>query len=340
MIRCPLNKKAMLSLIKAGAFDEVEKELPNRYAIMTYYIMNNCDAKKKITMQNFNGLMRNGLVPESLRLQMNVFNLNKYLKNKKLGDYYLIDESCLLFFDKYLTEFLDELIVKNEQTFIQVSVWDKIYKSFMEQVKELWLTPYNAEILKKYNEKLFKDTWDKYCNGNTSHWEMESLCFYHGEHELALLDNDKYEISDFEKLSTEPVIDKYYKKGGHEIPIFKLYRIAGTILAKNDTKSTITLLTTTGIVTAKVSKEQYAKFKKQISEVQADGTKKIIEKGWFSRGVMVILTGFRRDDTFVIKTYSNTQFHQIYKINEVLPNGELVLQYERYQSLNSIEEEE
>ena len=55
---------------------------------------------------------------------------------------------------------------------------------------------------------------------------------------------------------------------------------------------------------------------------------------------MVILTGFRRDDTFVIKTYSNTQFHQIYKINEVLPNGELVLQYERYQSLNSIEEEE
>ena len=59
-------------------------------------------------------------------------------------------------------------------------------------------------------------------------------------------------------------------------------------------------------------------FKKQVSQVQADGTKKVIEKSWFKRGTMLMITGFRRDDQFVAKTYASTSTHQLYKIIDIL----------------------
>jgi hypothetical protein len=42
-----------------------------------------------------------------------------------------------------------------------------------------------------------------------------------------------------------------------------------------------------------------------------------------------MITGFRRGDMFVGKTYADTPTHQLYKINDVTENGELVLQSER-----------
>ena len=70
-------------------------------------------------------------------------------------------------------------------------------------------------------------------------------------------------------------------------------------------------------------------FNKQISEKQEDGTKKIKEKGWFTRGTKVMCTGFRRDDMFVTKSYKNTPTHQLYKITEVV-NGDINLIHDRY----------
>ena len=90
----------------------------------------------------------------------------------------------------------------------------------------------------------------------------------------------------------------------------------------------ISLLTTDGVVSVKFSKDQYAKYKKQISQVQADGTKKIIEKSWFKRGTLLMLTGYRREDQFVVKTYANTPTHSIYKITNVV-GPDMILQYER-----------
>ena len=69
-------------------------------------------------------------------------------------------------------------------------------------------------------------------------------------------------------------------------------------------------------------------FNRQLSEVQEDGTKKITEKGWFTRGTKVMVTGFRRDDMFVAKTYTKTQTHQLYKILDV-DGGNMKLEHER-----------
>jgi DNA polymerase-3 subunit alpha len=73
----------------------------------------------------------------------------------------------------------------------------------------------------------------------------------------------------------------------------------------------------------------YAMYKRQLSEVQPDGSKKITEKGWFTRGTMLIINGFRRDDMFVAKKYAKTGGHTIYKITNIDENGEITIENER-----------
>ena len=208
----------------------------------------------------------------------------------------------------------------------------------MDTARE-WIKNNHDDILKNYNQLLFKQAWDKYASGSLSHWEMESLCFYYNEHELKNVNTFKYGISDFNELPQEPEVDYFFKRAGVQIPIYKLHKIIGTVIAKNDNKSTVTLLTTTGVVNVKFSREYYAMFKKQVSQVQPDGSKKVVEKGWFTRGTMIMVTGYRREDTFVGKTYKPTASHQLYKITDVL-GEDIKIQHERYTSEGTIEEDE
>ena len=333
MARCPLNKSAMFSLIKAGAFDKVEekwaKELgvEPRQLVMTYYISKVCEAKKRITLQNFNGLIQHDLIPEELDLQKRVFNFTKYLKaNKKVGKYFVFDNICEEFYSKYFD--MDLLEVINGLTCIEQTKWEKIYKSTMDKARD-WIKENQNEILEKFNTILFKEMWDKYAGKNISAYEMESLCFYYHEHELKDVKMNKYGIVDFNDLPSEPAIDYFFKRNGRDLPIYKISKIIGTVIGKNDTRSSITLLTTTGVVNVKFTKEYFAMYNRQLSEKQPDGTKKVVEKGWFTRGVKLLVAGYRRDDTFVAKTYKNNSFHQIYKIVNVTDNGELELVHDR-----------
>lgn len=333
MNRCPLNKTQMVSLIKSGAFDKIDnkwaseicKENP-RYAIMAYYVSLVCDPKKRLTLQNFNGLLKSGLVPEELNKQKQVFVFNKFLKdNKKVGKYYVFDEGSLNFYSQYYD--LNELDVINGITCILQTKWDKIYQKEMDEARN-WLKENQDEVLNQYNNLLFNETWNKYATGNISAWEMESLCFYYHEHELANIDKHKYGIVNFSTLSYEPEVDYFFKRAGRDIPIFKLYKIAGTIISKNNTKASVAILTTDGVVNVKFTKEYYAMYNRQISEVQADGSKKVLEKGWFSRGTKIMVTGYRREDTFVAKTYKATSTHQLYRIMNV-EGRNITLEHER-----------
>ena len=49
-----------------------------RYAIMAYYILLACEPKKRLTLQNFNGLLKSGLVPQELNKQKQVLITNLY----------------------------------------------------------------------------------------------------------------------------------------------------------------------------------------------------------------------------------------------------------------------
>lgn len=333
MHRCPLNKTAMVSLIKSGAFDRLEadwgKELNihPRYVAMAYYLSIVSEPKSKLTLQNFNGLLQKDLVPVSLDLQKKVFNFNKYLKTKKTGQYYVLDEVCENFYSQHFD--LEELDIINGLTCIKTTKWDKIYQKEMDAARD-WLKANQEQILKELNQCLFNETWNKYATGSLSSWEMEALCFYYHEHELAHVNTHKYGISNFFDLPEQPEVDYFLKRNGKEIPIYKTYKIIGTVISKNDNRSSISLLTTKGVVNVKFTKEYYAMFGRQISEKQEDGTKKVMEKGWFQRGTKVMCTGFRRDDMFVTKTYAHTPTHQLYKITDVTENGDIILTHDRY----------
>ena len=333
MNRCPLNKTQMISLIKSGAFDKIDNEWASkickdnpRYAIMAYYISLICEPKKRLTLQNFNGLLKNKLIPDTLNKQKQIFVFNKFLKeNKKVGKYYVFDEGSLDFYSQYYD--LNILDVINGITCILQTKWDKIYQKEMDDARN-WLKDNQEEILNQYNNLLFNEAWNKYAIGNISAWEMESLCFYYHEHELNDLDKHKYGIVNFSTLSYEPEVDYFFKRAGREIPIFKLYKIAGTIISKDNTKASVVILTTDGIVNVKFTKEYYAMYNRQISEVQSDGSKKVLEKGWFSRGTKIMVTGYRREDTFVAKTYKSTATHQLYRITDV-DGKNITLEHER-----------
>ena len=102
MERVQLPKIPMINLIKAGAFDEIDEGFNHdRIKIMTYYLYRVSEPKTKLTLQNFNGLMTNNLVPDDLNFEKTVYNFNKYLKANKKSDYYMLDDKALSFFSNY-----------------------------------------------------------------------------------------------------------------------------------------------------------------------------------------------------------------------------------------------
>ena len=333
--RCPLNKTAMISLIKAGAFDNLEQDtkgIEPRIFIMAYYLSLTSEPKKRLNLQNFNGLINLELIPEELSFQKRVFNFNKYLKEHKWKDndinYYFMPHEYAINF--YLNNFDSESIdrVVNGIPIVEQKRWEKIYQGVMDAARD-WLKENQEQILEEVNQKLFQAEWNKYAKGNISSWEMSSLCFYYHEHELKNINNKKYGIVDFNQLSSVPRVDYFFKRNGVQIPIYKLYRIAGTVIGKNDTRHSVVLLTTSGVVTVKLTRDYYAMFNRQISEVNENGEKKVKEKGWFTRGTKLLVTGYRRDDTFVAKKYKSTGGHQLYKITDVV-NGDISLTSTRY----------
>ena len=342
MTRCPLNKTAMISLIKAGAFDKVEEEwgkqlgVEPRIAVMTYYLSQVSEPKKKLNLQNFNGLIQANLIPQEMELQKKSYLFNKFLRgNQRVGDYYVFNEACESFYNQFFD--IEQLEVIQGHICISQLKWDKMYQKVMDAARD-WLRDNQEEVLRQYNTYLFKEMWKKYAVGSISTWEMEALCFYYHDHELKNVNKQKYGLVNFFDLSSEPIVDTVFKRNGKEIPLFKLFKIAGTVINKNDARSSISLLTTEGVVTVKFTRDYYAMYARQVSERQEDGTKKVIEKGWFNRGTKVLCTGYRRDDMFITKTYTKTPTHQLYKIISIDKDGNLELIHDRAKGKEEEEE--
>ena len=313
-----ISKDKVINLIKAGCFDNLHEE--EREDIMKDYVYSICGAKKRLTLQNVQMLANHQLFPDSLTFHIKVFFFNKYIKKAKEKSHYRLDEKAVKFYEE---NFDSNLLTHKEDTvMILQTTWDKIYQKTMDDVREyIKKTP---SLLDDLNNKLFEEEWNKYAQGNRSKWEMDAVSYYDGEHELCHINNEKYSIDNFNDISSEPKVIKQYHKYGRQISIYQLYRIAGTVLDKNKYRHTVTLLTTDGVVHMKCHRDQFNHFDKQLSEPIAGGKKRIIEKSWFKRGNKLLITGFRRGDTFIPKVYKNSVFqHAIYLITDIEENGDI-----------------
>ena len=326
------NKQAVVSLIKSGAFDGMR----DRRELMLEYLWRNCDKKKRITLQNMNGLIQKGLLPTKLSFEGKVFEFNRYLKNVCKADegYYILDDRAYGFIDRSFPDV--PLEVCNTGYALNMKLWDKVYQSKMDNVRN-WMKNNQEETLYQLNKNIFQEEWKKYAEGSLSAWEMEVMCFYYHEHELQDVNRVRYGISNFFDLPEEPIIENTFKRNGIEIPLYRLHKICGTCIAKNKAKSTVSLLTPEGVVTVKFRNEYFAMFDKQISERGADGVKHVVEKSWFNRGSMIMVTGMRRGDEFVPKRYASTPGHQLYKIDELKSGGIITLRHERVKGEESDE---
>ena len=221
-------------------------------------------------------------------------------------------------FYEFYQEFFDtdKLEPHGELLAIDQETWKKMYTNGMTKAKS-YFKEHQDELLKQLNDKLFQEMWDKYAAGTLSDWEMDSVGFYFHEHPLANVNKEEYGISRYKDLPENPKVEYTFKRNDIEIPIFETTRIVGTVIAKDDNKSQISLLTAdSGVVTVKMNRDYYARLNRRISELQPDGTKKVKENGWFQRGTKMMVNGFRRQDTFVLKKYKKTPSHQAYKITE------------------------
>ena len=321
-----INKPQLVNLIKCGAFDC----FGDRKELMEQYINIVSDTKKRITLQNMKMLIDFKLIPDEYDLQRRVYNFNKYLKKMKLDStYYGLDNIALSFFEKYFD--MDNLYTTDlteSGLMIKQTVWEKIYQKQMDIIRP-YIKSHNQELLNSVNNTLISQTWNKYCEGNINKWEMDAVSCYFNQHELEYVDEIEYECSDFFNLPEEPEIDNIITIKGKQVPLFKIRRIMGTVLDKNKAKKTVTLLTTNGVVTVKIFGDVFTHYDRQISEKGADGKKHVIEKSWFSRGNKIIVTGIRREDSFVAKKYSRTPYHLVELITNINEDGTIITRGER-----------
>ena len=322
-----INKPQMINLIKSGAFDGLYGG--DRMRAMNEYIDLIAEKKKRMTLQNMSMLIDFNLIPNDYQFQCRVYAFNKYLKKMKFDNYYGLDNIALKFYSEYFD--MDLLIPDSNYVFkIKQTDWDKIYKKQMDIIRP-FIKNNNDVLLDAVNDRLRQDLWYKYCQGNISQWEMDSISCYIHDHELKNLRNGFYGLSNFSQLPENPIVNYEFrsKETGQKIPLFKICRIAGTVLDKDKNKKMVTLLTNDSVVTVKIFGDAFTHYDRQISEKGADGVKHVKEKSWLSRGNKVIITGIRRDSDFIAKKYKNTPHHLVELITSIDENGYIQTKQER-----------
>ena len=325
--RVKMKKPQVINLIKAGALDC----FGDRTEIMHEYIDLISGKKKRITLQNMRMLIDFGLIPDEYDMSRRVFNYNAYLRKLLDGDKktYLLNDVAFGFYEKNFD--MDKLKEDSraESGFsISKTSWKPIYDSYMAKVRP-YVQSHNQELLKAVNDRLENEMWNKYCKGSLSKWEMDSVSFYSHPHELAGADLSAYNCVDYFSLPEEPPIETEIMIKGKKVPLYKIVRIAGTVLDRDKNKHSVTLLTTSGVVTVKIFGPVFAHYDKQISERGDDGKKHVIEKSWFARGSKIIISGIRRGEVFLGKKYARTPWHLVEQIESVDEDGHVVVRHER-----------
>ena len=349
-----VNNSAFLNLVKAGAFDDLEKEKSREELVKEAILLIN-PIKSKFTIKDIDYLIEIGAIPEKYNeciryynYKMCVIECDNYKATEiKNGKWYILrdndkqfEERLIRFFEENIqTELIENKDYKyNSMGEIEILLGTSRKGSFESVIKnkiEPMMKYINTEECKNiYNDIKEQELINEYAEGDRDTWHFDSCGFYEtNRHELKNVNISDYLLTDFLDVPEEPIVEDWFNIKGNKYPKFKLFRIAGTLIDKNTTKNYITILTTDfQVVNVKMSKGQIAHYNKTVSE--GEGSNKVIkDKSWFERGTLLLISGIRQGDTFKCKKYSNSVYgnHTIMKINKVNKDGTLRIQSERYQ---------
>jgi len=340
-----------IMLIKAGAFDSIEKR-PREEILESFLRMTN-PPKKQIDSRSIDQIIQMGIVPSNLNNEIRFYNFRKYLignkfiqdqKSKSIKWYSIsngnqaMNDYATHFFNEHfsseMTEDKDYYFDENGIVYIALGSnrkgsFDYVYKQKLQPLIK-WIQ--SDECLELYNNQVFNEIKTIHMDGSISRWEMESVNYYYSGHELLAADMDRYEIVDFYQLPEEPVVVGFNTYKGNDYPKFKLSRICGTVLDKDKNKHLVSILTPTGVVQVKYHSGQYSHWDRTISEIDEDGKKRVVEESFFKRGNILLITGFRRFDQFIPRRYKDSVYqHSTALVEQINDDGSLLLKTERVQ---------
>ena len=246
-----VSKEQMLNLIKAGAFDDLEKPR-TRLELLEECLHWEYPDKVSLTIGALEQLIKRGLIPDEYKESLRYYNFRSYLREGvKLEDgvlphaqesgykvakskkWYLLDGEDELDTQDVVEAFFEMFPQLQEgkhwvyntcEDYFGNAIWvesgasskgtfESVYK---EKMKPLIQYIGSDELLGKYNEELFKEVKASEISGTQSTWELETMSFYHSGHELEHLDRDYYKVEDFYSLPEEPIVEDYWERKDKE----------------------------------------------------------------------------------------------------------------------------
>lgn len=301
-----IAKNKVISLIKAGCFDELEGK--PRKEILKDYIDSLVERKNKITLQNMGAIIKYGILPPEFKHEKNVYNFTKEVRKRKDGNgFYNLDDEDGILENWYLTNIHKQPLVLDGVSKIRMTEWDSYYKVQMDKVRP-WLKENAENIIQQIYDIEWNAEWNKYCKGDELQWELDSLNFYHSGHPLANCELP-YDITSINDL-VENDFDGHFMIRGNLVPKMRLKTIAGTILAKDKKANIIIVSTPDGVIKVKLYKASFARFDKTVEDSEGN----VIEESFLEKGVHVLITGILRDEMFIPKVYKETKVDSIQRI--------------------------
>lgn len=303
-----LKKAHYVTLVKAGAFDELEGS--NRIDIMRRLLTRTEDTIEKIDGRHVAKMLNAGLTPFKGTIQERYLKFRNYIfsqefetkteyttKNKKFYKLNKISED--FFFEHFADSCKDGkqyYFDEEGNILVNKNSFDTVYKKIAKDIVE-WTRTDEARDM--YNNMKIEEELRKIYS-SLAQWEIESLNYYYSGHILDGCELENHCVEDFFDLSEEPRVKARKKsKKGFYYNVYNSYRIAGTVVHKDKQKNLVYLLTPTGVVPVKYRSGTFSFYDKQVSEIQPDGSKKVLSKSWFGRHTHLMIEGYRRDDQFI-----------------------------------------
>lgn len=332
-----------VGLIKAGCFCGIDKRSVR--AQLAWFVAKRAEesfpVRDKITSVQVRKMLEARAPLPGFDAEIRARRFHDYIKKRQYDAaskrYVLDDPDCIRYWRSFLQAGMSPS--KGEYSEIpggvavKASAMDRALKKAVEPMMEYLNSPKGAAEFSEWERsEEVKRLSEKYgLSKSPSSWEMEQLSFYKSGHELQGADLGLYGVKDFGTLPETPTYREFEKNGEVYKTPENVCAMAGTVVGSDNVKHIVNLLTPWGVVNVKMYAEMYNKYKAKISVVDpGTGKKKVLDESWFKRGTMLLVYGYRREDTFVAKNVKvNGYQRSVVLINGKGDGGRLDLRFSR-----------